>query len=119
MDDFPAFMKNPKNTVHVDSHYVAGLDGFVFDGADGSQIVIWNGRDAGTAEEHSHPYDEYIVTVQGEYILHMDGRRIALQPGQEALIPRETRHYGERIAHTRTIHAFGGKRAVRESEFKG
>jgi quercetin dioxygenase-like cupin family protein len=119
MDDFPKFMKNPKNTIHVDSHYVAGLEGFVFDGADGSQLILWSGREAGTAEEHSHPYDEYIVTVQGEYILHTGGERIALKPGQECLVPTGVKHCGERIANTRTIHAFGGKRAVRESEFKG
>jgi quercetin dioxygenase-like cupin family protein len=119
MDDFPKFMKNPKNAIHAGSHYVAGLEGFVFDGAEGSQLILWSGREAGTAEEHSHPYDEYIVTVQGEYILHMDGGKISLKPGQECLVPQGKKHYGERIANTRTIHAFGGKRAVRESEFKG
>jgi len=119
MDDFPKFMKNPKNAIHIDSHYVAGLEGFVFDGADGSQIALWSACDAGVATEHSHPFDEYIVTVQGEYTLHMDGKRISLKPGEECFIPRGTLHYGERIANTRTIHAFGGKRAVRESEFKG
>jgi quercetin dioxygenase-like cupin family protein len=119
MDAFPKFMNNPKNRIHTGSHYVAGLDGFVFDGADGSQIILWTGREAGTAAEHSHPYEEYILTVQGEYILHMDGKKISLTPGQECLIPAETKHYGERIANTRTVHAFGGKRAVRESEFKG
>jgi quercetin dioxygenase-like cupin family protein len=119
MDDFPRFLKNPKNAIHVDSHYVAGLDGFVFDGADGSQIILWAGREAGIATEHSHPYDEYILGVQGEYTLHMGGKRITLKPGQEALVPMGTLHYGERIANTRTIHAFGGKRAVRESKIKG
>jgi quercetin dioxygenase-like cupin family protein len=119
MDDFPRFMKNPKNTIHIDSHYVSGLEGFVFDGADGSQITLWSCSEAGTAVEHSHPFDEYIVTVQGEYILYMGGKRISLKPGEECLIPTGTIHYGERIAKTRTIHAFGGKRAVRESEFKG
>jgi quercetin dioxygenase-like cupin family protein len=119
MNDFPEFMKNPKNIIHRDSHYVAGLDGFVFDGADGSQIALWSCRTAGTASEHSHPYEEYIVTVQGEYILHMDGKKISLKPGQECLIPKGVKHFGERVANTRTIHAFGGKRAVRESEFPG
>jgi quercetin dioxygenase-like cupin family protein len=119
MDDFPEFMKNPKNAIHIDSHYVAGLQGFVFDGADGSQIALWSAQDAGTASEHSHPYEEYIVTVEGEYILHMDGKAVSLKPGQEILIPKGTKHYGQRVAHTRTIHAFGGKRAVRKSEFKG
>jgi quercetin dioxygenase-like cupin family protein len=119
MDDFPAFMKNPKHRIHSGSHYVKGIEGFVYDGADGSQIALWSAREAGTAAEHFHPFDEYIVTVQGEYILHMDGKAIALKPGQECLVPKGKKHYGERVPNTRTIHAFGGKRAVRESEFKG
>ena len=118
MNDFPKFMKNPKNRIHSESHYVAGLEGFVFDGADGSQIALWSCSDAGVAAEHSHPFDEYIVTVQGEYTLHMSGKRISLKPGEECLIPKGTSHHGERIAGTRTIHAFGGKRAMRESEVK-
>ncbi|MFN2298093.1 MAG: cupin domain-containing protein [Anaerolineales bacterium] len=119
MDEFPEFMRNPKNLIHRDSHYVEGLEGFVFDGADGGQIAIWSARDAGTAAEHSHPFDEYILTVRGEYILHMGGKALTLKPGQEAVIPKGTPHYGQRVAHTRTIHAFGGKRAVRESETEG
>jgi quercetin dioxygenase-like cupin family protein len=120
MDDFPKFMRNPKNRIHSESHYVKGLEGFVFDGADGGQVILWSCRDAGVAEEHSHPFDEYIVTVQGEYILHMGGKAISLKPGQECLVPKGTKHYGERVVGgTRTIHAFGGKRAVRETEFKG
>jgi quercetin dioxygenase-like cupin family protein len=119
MDAFPEFLRNPKNRIHAESHYVSGLDGYVFDGADGSQIILWTGREAGTAEEHSHPYDEYILTVQGEYTLHIGGRKIPLRPGEEYLVPKGTKHFGERIAHTRTVHAFAGKRAVRESEFKG
>jgi quercetin dioxygenase-like cupin family protein len=119
MDDFPEFLKNPKNAVPAGSHYVEGLEGFLYDGADESQIILWKGRDAGVAEEQSHPYDEYILTVQGEYILHMGGERISLKPGQEYLVPKGEKHYGERIANTRTIHAFGGKRAVRKSANKG
>jgi quercetin dioxygenase-like cupin family protein len=107
------------NSIHAEGHYITGLEGYVFDGADGSQIILWTGREAGVAEEHSHPYDEYILTVQGEYILHMDGKKISLKPGQECLVPKDAKHFGERIANTRTVHAFGGKRAVRESEFKG
>jgi quercetin dioxygenase-like cupin family protein len=119
MDEFPKFLRNKKNAIHAESHYVAGLEGYVYDGADGSQVIFWNGREAGVAQEHSHPYDEYILTVQGEYTLHMGGKSIPLKPGQEVLVPKGTKHYGERLAHTRTIHAFGGRRAERESEHKG
>jgi quercetin dioxygenase-like cupin family protein len=118
MNEFPEFMRNPKNRVHSASHYVAGLEGFVFDGADGGQIAIWTGREAGVAAEHKHPFDEYIVAVQGKYTVCIGSQRIPLAPGEEYVIPKGVLHFGERIAGTRTIHAFGGKRAQRESEVK-
>jgi quercetin dioxygenase-like cupin family protein len=119
MNDFPEFMKNPKNRIHSTSDYMAGLEGYVFDGADGSQIAIWFNRDTGTGAEHKHPYDEYILAVQGKYTVCIGSKRIPLRPGEEYLIPKGVLHFGERAAGTRTIHAFGGKRAVRESEYKG
>lgn len=118
MNDFPEFMKNPKNRIHATSDFVAGLEGYVYDGADGSQIAFWTSRDGGVAAEHTHPFDEYMVIVQGRYTLCLGSKRIPLGPGDEYCIPKGVPHFGERIAGTRTIHAFGGKRAVRESEIK-
>jgi quercetin dioxygenase-like cupin family protein len=116
MEDFPEFMRQPANRIHSSSDYVSGLAGYVFDGADGSQIAFWTSPKAGTGALHSHPFDEYVVVVQGRYTVSMEGRTIPLEPGQEILIPKGIPHNGERIAGTRTIHAFGGKRAVRELE---
>jgi quercetin dioxygenase-like cupin family protein len=118
MNDFPEFMNNPKDRVHSSSHSVAELEGYVFKGADGSQIAIWTGRDAGITAEHKHPFDEYIVAVQGKYTVCIGSKRFPLGPGDEYCIPQGVLHFGERIAGTRTIHAFGGKRALRESEVK-
>jgi quercetin dioxygenase-like cupin family protein len=117
MDDFPDFMRNPINKIHSSSDYASGLTGYVFDGADGSQLAFWTGSHAGAGAPHSHPFDEYVVVVQGRYTVTMEGRSVALEPGHEILIPKGVTHSGERIANTRTIHAFGGKRTVRESEF--
>ena len=86
-------MNNPKDRVQTTSHSIAGLEGYVFNGADGSQIAIWTGRDAGITAEHKHPFDEYI--------------------------PAGVPHSGERVAGTHTIHAFGGIRAQRDFEDKG
>jgi quercetin dioxygenase-like cupin family protein len=118
MNDFPEFMRNPKNRVHATSDFVAGLEGYVFDGADGSQIAFWTCRNDSIAAEHTHPFDEYMVIVQGQYTLCLGSKRIPLRPGDEYYIPKGVPHFGERIAGTRTIHAFGGKRAMRESEME-
>jgi len=38
--DFPAFMKNDANRIATSSH-TPGIDGYVFDGVDGSQVAFW------------------------------------------------------------------------------
>ena len=66
MKDFPEFMKNPINKVDSSSQYTPGIEGFVFDGADGSQMAFWTYKQKAKSESHSHEYDEYIVVVHGQ-----------------------------------------------------
>ena len=114
MQDFPGFMKNPKNRIRQASQYTKDVEGYVFDGADGSQLAFWTCHADRKSKAHAHPYDEYIICACGKYIVSMDGRAITLNPGDELFIPAGTEHGGEAIAGTRTIHAFGGRRAERE-----
>ena len=37
MPDFPSFMKKPATRIAPSSQYTQGVEGYVFDGADGSQ----------------------------------------------------------------------------------
>ena len=113
MGEFPQFMKNPANRVATDNQYTKGIEGYVFDGADGSQMAFWTNPEGGISAEHIHPYDEYFVVVEGRYVLIVEGKRLVLDSGSEAFIPEGTPHSGESAPGTRTIHAFGGKRAER------
>jgi mannose-6-phosphate isomerase-like protein (cupin superfamily) len=113
MDDFPAFMKHSANRIAASAQATPGVEGYVFDGADGSQMAFWTCRESAASAVHVHDYDEYMLVVQGLYILIIGGARIQVRPGQEYVIPRGTPHSGEVIAGTRTIHAFGGHRADR------
>jgi quercetin dioxygenase-like cupin family protein len=95
-----------------------GVEGFVFDGRDGSQMAFWTcAKNAGSAE-HVHDYDEYMLVVRGCYTLIINGKHIPLNAGEEYFIPRGVAHAGEVVAGTRTIHAFGGHRADRERQVK-
>ena len=114
MKDFPEFMKNSKNRIKQSSQFMKDIEGYVFDGVDGSQMAFWTVYADRSSKEHVHDYDEYMVCVQGEYTAIMDGKRIVLRPGDELLMPSGVPHGGECIKGTRTIHAFGGKRAERE-----
>jgi quercetin dioxygenase-like cupin family protein len=113
MDKFPEFMKKPVNRIASAQQATPGVEGYVFDGADGSQMAFWTCRETSESAGHQHDYDEYMLVVQGCYTLVIDGQRIAVKAGEEYVIPRGVWHSGEVLAGTRTIHAFDGHRADR------
>jgi len=113
MEDFPEFMKGQANRIAANSQATPGVEGYVFDGTDGSQIAFWTCHQTAASAAHVHDYDEYLTVVQGCYTLIIDGRRISVRAGEEYFIPRGVLHAGEVLAGTRTIHAFGGHRADR------
>ncbi len=113
MTEFPEFMKLPVNRIATTSQATPGVEGYVFEGADGSQMAFWTCRETAASAPHAHEFDEYMVVVQGCYTLIVDGERVAIKAGEEYFIPRGLVHGGEVAAGTRTIHAFGGHRADR------
>jgi len=116
MDDFPEFMRAAANRIATQSQATPGVEGYVFDGADGSQMAFWKCHENAASVAHVHDFDEYMIVVQGCYTLIIEGQRIAVRAGEEHFIPRGVRHSGEVLAGTRTIHAFGGHRANRISK---
>ncbi|HEV2194369.1 MAG TPA: cupin domain-containing protein [Candidatus Acidoferrum sp.] len=113
MDDFPEFMRSAANRIATQSQATPGVEGFVYDGADGSQMASWTCHETAVSVAHAHDYDEYMIVVQGCYTLIIDGKRIPIRAGEECFIQRGMVHAGEVLAGTRTIHAFGGHRANR------
>ena len=47
MNDFPEFMRNPVNKIDARTQYTKGIEGYVFDGADGSQMAFWTNMEGG------------------------------------------------------------------------
>jgi mannose-6-phosphate isomerase-like protein (cupin superfamily) len=115
MNDFPEFMKQAANRIATGSQSTPGVEGYVFEGADGRQMAFWTCHETVPSAAHVHDYDEYLVVVQGCYTL-LDDERVSMKAGEEYFIPRGVGHAGEVVAGTRTIHAFGGHRAERFSE---
>jgi quercetin dioxygenase-like cupin family protein len=118
MNAFPEFMTNPANRISRSNQATPGVEGFVFDGKDGSQMAFWTCTEDAVSAEHVHDYDEYMLVLQGCYTLIINGKRIAINAGEEHFITRGTVHRGEVLAGTRTIHAFGGHRVDRERQDK-
>lgn len=111
MNNFPEFMKQPANRIAATSQATAGVEGYVFDGVDGSQMAFWTCPQSASSAAHTHDYEEYMLVVRGRYTLVINGERILLKAGEEYFIPRGALHSGEVVAGMRTIHAFGGHRA--------
>ena len=113
MADFPPFMKSPANRIAPSSQHTPGIEGYVFEGADGSQMAFWTVDHEATTVDHVHAFDEWFVVLAGSYTLSLDGHEVRVDAGQEYFIPRGTRIAGRAAAGTRTVHAFGGRRIIR------
>lgn len=115
MADFPRFMHNPLNRIAASSQYTEDIEGYVFDGADGSQVAFWTCRADRASEEHAHDFDEYVVVIEGRCTVTIGDTRTELAAGDELYIPKGTMQSMSVVAGTRTMHAFGGRRALRET----
>lgn len=113
MREFPQFMKQPANRIASGSQATAGVEGYIFDGADGSQMAFWTCPETAPATPHVHDFDEYMLVIEGCYTVIIGEERIPIQAGQEYVISRGVAHGGEVVAGTRVICAFGGHRANR------
>jgi hypothetical protein len=58
MDAFPEFMKHPANRIARSHPATPGVEGSVFDGANGNQMAFWTCGENATSSEHVHDYDE-------------------------------------------------------------
>ena len=69
MDKFPEFMQHPANRIGNTDQATPGVEGYVFDGADGSQMAFWTCKQTARSAAHVHDYDEYMVVARGCYTL--------------------------------------------------
>ncbi|MEW5737025.1 MAG: cupin domain-containing protein [Thermodesulfobacteriota bacterium] len=110
MKDFPEFMKSGKNRIPGSQQNTPDIEGYWYEGADGSQMAFWTCRADRTSRTHTHDFDEYLVCVEGCYTAYVNGVEHVLHPGDELFIPKGAEQWGRCTAGTRTIHCFGGRR---------
>jgi len=115
MNDFPKFMRNPLNAIDPKSQSPGNV-GYVYDGIDGSQMAIWTSMEDVISREHVHNYDEYFIVVEGECKLKLGNETTIFKKAMNIMFPRGIPHSGESKEGTRTIYAFGSKRAKRINE---
>ena len=86
MSDFPIFMKNPLNRIASSSQYTEDIEGYVFDGADGSQVAFWSCANDRVSADHTHEFDEYVFVIQGKCAVMIGDNLVELSAGEELLI---------------------------------
>jgi hypothetical protein len=58
MHDFPDVIRNPLNRIARSSQYTDDIEGYLFEGADGSQVALWKCNADRVSKEHVHDFDE-------------------------------------------------------------
>ena len=81
-------MKNFANMIAKFHQATPGVEEYVFDGVDGSQMAFWTCTKNASSVEHVHEYDEYMIVVQGCYTLIISGERISICAGEEYITPQ-------------------------------
>ena len=108
--DFPEFMRSKLNHIDSSQQNTPDIDGYYYEGKDGSQVCMWTYFADRDSKENVHEFDEYVLCVEGEYVEIFDGVEHVLHKGDELIVLKETPHHGRVKKGTRTIHVFGGKR---------
>ncbi|MEN6339620.1 MAG: cupin domain-containing protein [Clostridiaceae bacterium] len=112
--EFPGFIKRTAKKVPSSLQNTQDVEGYFYESSAGGQVAFWTCAEAHESKPHTHPFDEYMVVLSGEYTVCLPDGETVLHPGDEFLIPAGTPQCGRCAAQTRTIHAFGGKRILDE-----
>lgn len=103
MEHFPDFMKDPKNKIDPAQQNTPDIEGYYYQGADGSQIAFWECYSDRTSKKHVHNFDEYTICVSGEYIACFQDKEVVLRPGDELYVPKE-QYNGEGVKLARELY---------------
>lgn len=57
MDHFTDFMRHPANHIDPDQQNTADVEGYVFEGRDGSQMAFWECYSDRVSRKHTHDFD--------------------------------------------------------------
>ena len=107
---FPEFMLRRENLIPASQQNTPDIEGYYYTAPDGSQMAFWTYKADRVSKEHTHDYDEWMIVVEGEYVVTIDGKEHLLRAGDELFIPKGSLQGGRVKKGTRSVHAFGGQR---------
>ena len=74
--------------------------------SDNVTIAYWDIDGGSSLPEHSHPHEQVVNMIEGEFELTVDGVKHALTPGQVVVIPSNVPHAGSAVTNCRIIDVF-------------
>jgi hypothetical protein len=115
MDGFPELLQHAVNRIAKSDQATSGVEGYVFHGADGSQMAFGPAVKPVSAGARLQLQRIQDCGPGPAHLTHRP-KKIPLRAGEEYFIPGGMLHGGDFLTGTRTIHAFGGHRAERARE---
>ena len=73
------------------------------------QLIFFEFKPTAKVPEHSHPYPQWGLLIQGGMKLTVNGKTKTVREGQEYLIPAEAKHRATFLAKTRVMDFFSEK----------
>ena len=70
---FPDFMFRNQNKIPSSQQNTPDIEGYYYTADDGSQMAFWTYKADRVSKEHRHDYDEWMLCVEGEYLVTVDG----------------------------------------------
>ena len=65
MQDYPEFIMRAANHIDSSQQNTQDIDGWYYEGADGSQVCLWMYHSDRDSKENVHGFDEYVICVAG------------------------------------------------------
>jgi quercetin dioxygenase-like cupin family protein len=69
-------------------------------------LVYWDIDEGAALPRHSHPHEQVVNMLEGEFELVVDGTPHRLKPGDVLAIPGDAPHSGRAITHCRILDVF-------------
>jgi quercetin dioxygenase-like cupin family protein len=69
-------------------------------------LAFWDVAEGSPAPEHSHPHEQVMSLVEGEFEFTVGSRTELLRAGAVVVIPSDARHSGRAVTACRIIDAF-------------
>lgn len=90
----------------VDSReIVTGFNG-KFIHSENMTLAYWDIEEAASLPEHSHPHEQVVNMLEGEFEITVGGNPLSLKPGDVVVIPGNVPHFGRAITKCRILDVF-------------